>query len=424
MVDGEPAVRRARRAGALPPRDRRGRGLVRRDSVVETPPGLWARWPNRRWPNCNAGKPANLRRLHRRLPHAADAGPHPDRGRRATRRRRTSCRGSRCGSRTTLLPQPALARLAGATVTLAFLVLAALLLFTTAAPLLSLVGLVVAVTPLAIFVGASISNSNLEIGAGIAFAAALLRLTRSAERPRWVWAAAVVSAAALVSSRDDGRALDLPRPGARRGAALGGAHAYPVAQLRRPLALLAGVAARGRRANSDLGGRVRLDAHPAGRSRLLGRGRADRSTASSRSDACSTSRSASSGGWTRRCRTRRTPPGRRCSWRCDARSLVSTRRERLVLAGTIAGVPGRGRAPVRVARGGDRHGRPGPPRPRVLGRRTAPRRRAAAAAPRAGCERHLPLRARRRASSSAPPCCTWSDSPQTPTERQSARTGR
>lgn len=69
---------------------------------------------------------------------------------------------------------------------------------------LSLLGLVVAVTPLAVFVGASLNGSGLEIAAAIAFAAALLRVTRAPDAPRWVWWLAGIAGVLLALSRTVG----------------------------------------------------------------------------------------------------------------------------------------------------------------------------------------------------------------------------
>jgi hypothetical protein len=68
----------------------------------------------------------------------------------------------------------------------------------------SLLGLIVAVTPMAVFAGASLSGSGLEIAAAIAFAAALLRLTRDEERPGWVWWLAGIAGVVLALSRTVG----------------------------------------------------------------------------------------------------------------------------------------------------------------------------------------------------------------------------
>jgi hypothetical protein len=67
---------------------------------------------------------------------------------------------------------------------------------------ISLLGLVVAVTPMVVFCVASLTGSGLEISAGIAFAAALLRIWRDDGAPRgWVWAALAASGALLSLSR-------------------------------------------------------------------------------------------------------------------------------------------------------------------------------------------------------------------------------
>jgi predicted membrane protein DUF2142 len=97
-----------------------------------------------------------------------------------------------------------LARLAGLVPWLALIAIATLLSWSAAAPGASLIGLVVAVTPMVVFVGAGLTGSGLEVAASIAFAAAILRLARDPEPSRWIWAAAAFSGAALALSRSPG----------------------------------------------------------------------------------------------------------------------------------------------------------------------------------------------------------------------------
>jgi Predicted membrane protein (DUF2142) len=98
-------------------------------------------------------------------------------------------------------------RLAGLLPCLALLATAVALLWNHAAGPLSLLGLVAAVTPMVLFCAASLTGSGLEIAAGVAFVAALLRLRRDATRraadrsPAWVWTAVAVSGTLLALSR-------------------------------------------------------------------------------------------------------------------------------------------------------------------------------------------------------------------------------
>ena len=103
--------------------------------------------------------------LRRRLPAAALP---------AARRRREAGHARR----------PALrwGRLAGLLPSLALLAVAVVALWDARAGAVSLLGLVAAVTPMALFCAASLSGSGLEIAAGVAFVAALLRLRRDARR--------------------------------------------------------------------------------------------------------------------------------------------------------------------------------------------------------------------------------------------------
>jgi hypothetical protein len=82
----------------------------------------------------------------------------------------------------------------------ALLLAAALLLHDPRAPLVSLLGLLAAVTPMTIFLGGSLAASGLEICAAIAFAAALLRISRGGEPPG-AWYVAAVSGAVLALTR-------------------------------------------------------------------------------------------------------------------------------------------------------------------------------------------------------------------------------
>jgi hypothetical protein len=105
--------------------------------------------------------------------------------------------------------EPALrwGRLAGLLPCLALLATAVALLWDPRAGNVSLLGPVAAVTPMVLFCAASLTGSGLEIAAGVAFVASLLRVRRDATRPgkarspTWVWTAAGVSGASLGLSR-------------------------------------------------------------------------------------------------------------------------------------------------------------------------------------------------------------------------------
>jgi hypothetical protein len=95
-----------------------------------------------------------------------------------------------------------LGRVAQALVVLALLGVAARALLNRASPLLSLLGLLLVVTPMTLFCGASLGGSGLEIAAAIAFFGCLLRLSRRGEAiaARW-WMCAALSGATLALSR-------------------------------------------------------------------------------------------------------------------------------------------------------------------------------------------------------------------------------
>jgi hypothetical protein len=96
-----------------------------------------------------------------------------------------------------------LARLASALIFGSFVALAVVLL-SDGSQRLALVGLVIALTPMTLFLGASLNPNSLEIAAAVAFVAALLRLTRVEPPPPWVWIAGATAGATLALSRPTG----------------------------------------------------------------------------------------------------------------------------------------------------------------------------------------------------------------------------
>jgi hypothetical protein len=97
-----------------------------------------------------------------------------------------------------------LGRVANAGLSLGLLVLAALVLWERSRGALSLVGLVVAVTPTVVFFATILNPSGPELTGAICFTACLLRLTRADDHPSWVWAACAGSGAVLATSRSLG----------------------------------------------------------------------------------------------------------------------------------------------------------------------------------------------------------------------------
>jgi hypothetical protein len=85
---------------------------------------------------------------------------------------------------------------------LALVVLAAALL-TDRSPL-ALSGLLAAVTPMVVWLMASLSSNGVEIAAGISFFASLMRLSRPGTPPRWVWIATAITGSVLALVRDLG----------------------------------------------------------------------------------------------------------------------------------------------------------------------------------------------------------------------------
>ena len=99
-----------------------------------------------------------------------------------------------------------LGRSGNAATSLALLAAAVALLWDKGSGVLSVLGLVLAVTPMVVFLSSSLSASGPEVAAGICFFAALLRLGRPATDARPAWTALGVSGVVLASSRSLGPA--------------------------------------------------------------------------------------------------------------------------------------------------------------------------------------------------------------------------
>jgi hypothetical protein len=97
-----------------------------------------------------------------------------------------------------------LGRLVSAALSLGFLAGAVFVLWSARAPALSLLGMLVAVTPMVLFLTSGISANGAEIASGLCFFAALLRLTRAPSAPPAVWVALIASVAVLILSRQLG----------------------------------------------------------------------------------------------------------------------------------------------------------------------------------------------------------------------------
>ncbi|HEV7677213.1 MAG TPA: DUF2142 domain-containing protein [Candidatus Dormibacteraeota bacterium] len=94
------------------------------------------------------------------------------------------------------------ARFGGLVMAIGLLVAGAALLWDRRSPAFSLVGLVIAFTPMAIYLDGVLNANGGEIVAGLAFGAAMVRIWRDREHaPRWVWIAAGLTGAFLAVSR-------------------------------------------------------------------------------------------------------------------------------------------------------------------------------------------------------------------------------
>jgi Predicted membrane protein (DUF2142) len=103
-------------------------------------------------------------------------------------------------------PQTALraGRLVNAALSIALLLVAALVLWDGSNGALSLTGLIVAVTPEIVFFASVLNPSGPELTSAICFSACLLRLTRSSSAPGWVWTVTAASGTVLALSRSLG----------------------------------------------------------------------------------------------------------------------------------------------------------------------------------------------------------------------------
>ncbi len=94
-----------------------------------------------------------------------------------------------------------MARAAQALAVLALLAVALFALYDAVSPLVSLLGLLLAVTPMVLFCGASLSGSGMEIAGAVAFFSCLLRVARPDAPPARWWFLTALSGATLALSR-------------------------------------------------------------------------------------------------------------------------------------------------------------------------------------------------------------------------------
>ena len=94
-----------------------------------------------------------------------------------------------------------LGRLASAAVSLSLVAMAMALLWDRSIGTVSMVGLVMALTPMVVFMASSLTSSGPEITAGICFFSALLRLARGPTPRAWPWVALGISGVVLAASR-------------------------------------------------------------------------------------------------------------------------------------------------------------------------------------------------------------------------------
>jgi hypothetical protein len=97
-----------------------------------------------------------------------------------------------------------LGRGAVAALALVLLGLSLLLLWNPAAGALSLVGAMVAITPMSLWCFSVLNTSGLEIAGAICWTAGCVRLARRSPSPPWVWAATAVGGVVLAAARPSG----------------------------------------------------------------------------------------------------------------------------------------------------------------------------------------------------------------------------
>jgi hypothetical protein len=100
-----------------------------------------------------------------------------------------------------------LGRLGSGTVAIFLIALAAITLCSDGSGFWPMAGLMTAITPMVVFLGASLSPNGPEVAAGICFFAAMLRLGRTATVGRGPWVALAFSGAVLAISRPLGPAF-------------------------------------------------------------------------------------------------------------------------------------------------------------------------------------------------------------------------
>jgi hypothetical protein len=97
-----------------------------------------------------------------------------------------------------------LGRLANVFLCISLVGLAVAMLWDPASETLSLIGLLIAITPMALFLFASVNTSGPEIAGGVCMTAGLLALSRRVDSPRYCWIGAAVGGAVLALGRATG----------------------------------------------------------------------------------------------------------------------------------------------------------------------------------------------------------------------------
>ena len=180
-----------------------GGGHVGGQNPVTAPPGLWGTWTHPEGVTCNVARPrtsaactVSVMPSDEPVEVPTTAGAYPP------------LYYALPGLALRLADDPATAdraaRAVAAVTCLGFLVLALALLASPRDPRLSVLGPILAVSPMVLFTAASVNSSGLEVAAGVAFFAALVRIAREPEPPAWIWGSAAAAGLVLVLVRSTG----------------------------------------------------------------------------------------------------------------------------------------------------------------------------------------------------------------------------
>jgi len=176
-----------------------GGGSLAGEPMIDVPSGLWAAEDlacNAFLPESSAACLDRIEASDRRVAVESGAGLYPP----------LAYAVPGVAARAASSPEDAdrVARLVTVAISVALFLGAAVLLWEPMIGLASLLGMIVATTPMVLFACSMLNSSALETAAGLAFAAALLRLSRLRPPEAWVWLVVAGSGTLLALSRSTG----------------------------------------------------------------------------------------------------------------------------------------------------------------------------------------------------------------------------